>query len=206
MDEKRTDTTRRRFLKTLAVGAGGYALGSVLVQPKEAMGESFQGNLGKVPAEVRWAISSGGMVNYQLMNFKTLLDRVGRDKFVETVKKNSFALGGRSAGLAKKLGFTGNDANSFAAMCTAMVTVYYGPKQEYEIKEFTAQKVTVKCVNCSFWNAVQARKITEDLCSTNSQAWWSGFAHAVNPKLTSTLVKARPLGDSVCEWAIELKA
>ena len=206
MDRRISDTTRRGFLKTLAVGAGGYALGSVLIQPMDAMGESLQENLGKVPIEARWAISSDGLVNYQLSNFKALLDTVGRDKFIETVNKNSFFLGTQSAGLAKKFEFTGSGAKSFAAMSTAMVTVYYGPKQEYTIEESTPEKVTVKCVNCAFWNAVQTRKITEDLCSTNSQAWWSGFAQAVNPKLTSTLVKARPLGDSVCKWAIELKA
>ena len=206
MDKIKSDTSRRGFLKTLAVGAGGYALGSVLIQPKEAMGESLQENLGKVPMGTRWAISSGGLVNYQLSNFKSLLDKVGRKKFIETVEKKSAFLGARSAGLAKKLGFTGNDAKSFAAMSTAMVTVYYGPKQEYAIEVFSAEKVTVRCLNCLFWNAAQARKITEDLCSTNSQFWWGGFAQAINPKLTSTLVKARPLGDSVCEWTIELKA
>jgi len=49
-------------------------------------------------------------------------------------------------------------------------------------------------------------KITEDICSSGSQYMLDGLAKALNPKLTSTLVKARPLGDSVCEWVIELKA
>jgi hypothetical protein len=170
------------------------------------MGQSLQGYLGKVPMEARWAITSGGMVNLQISNFKALLHKVGREKFTEIVKKSSFSMGARNSGLAKKFGFTGNDAKSIAAMSTALVTVYYGPKQKFAIEESTAEKATVKCVNCSFWNSMQARKITDDLCSTHSQSWWAGFAQGINPKLTATLVKARPSGDSVCEWAIELKA
>ncbi len=68
------------------------------------------------------------------------------------------------------------------------------------------EKARIKCINCAFWNAVQAQKITDDLCSVHSQYYWEGFAKALNAKLTSTLVKARPLGDSVCEWVIELRA
>lgn len=205
MDKKCFEETRRGFLKTLAVGAGGYALSSVLIQPKEAMGQSLEGYLGKVPMEARWAMTSGGLVNLQISNLKGLLDKVGRVKFTEVVRKSSFSLGTRNAGVAKKFGFTGNDAKSIAAMSTALVTVYYGPKQKFAIEESTAEKVTVKCINCSFWNSVQAQNITDDLCSIQSRYWWAGFAQAINPKLTSTLVKARPLGDPVCEWAFELK-
>jgi len=53
---------------------------------------------------------------------------------------------------------------------------------------------------------VQAKKITDDLCSSNSHYYWEGCAKAINPKLTSTLVKARPRGDSLCEWVFELQA
>jgi len=133
VDKKLSDATRRGFLKTLAVGAGGYAVGSLLIQPKEAMGQSLQGYLGKVPMEARWAITSGGMVNLQISNLKALLHKVGREKFTEIVKKSSFSMGARNSGLAKKFGFTGNDAKSIAAMSTALVTVYYGPKQKFAI-------------------------------------------------------------------------
>ncbi|MFH0812152.1 MAG: hypothetical protein V2A69_04870 [Pseudomonadota bacterium] len=64
----------------------------------------------------------------------------------------------------------------------------------------------MKCINCAFWNTAKAMKITDDLCSANSQYALGAFAKALNPNLTSTLVKARPFGDSVCEWVIQLKA
>ena len=38
MFTKVSSTNRRGFLKGMAVGAGGYALGSLLTHPKEAMG------------------------------------------------------------------------------------------------------------------------------------------------------------------------
>ena len=48
--DKASFTNRRGFLKTVAVGAGGYALGSLLIQPKSAYPQSIEGNLEKIPA------------------------------------------------------------------------------------------------------------------------------------------------------------
>ena len=80
------------------------------------------------------------------------------------------------------------------------------PAQKYEIEESTAEKARVKCNECAFWNAVQARQINDDLCTTLSKYYWECFAKAVNPKLITNIVKARPLGDSVCKWVNDLKA
>jgi len=109
-------------------------------------------------------------------------------------------------GFADTLGFTGNDAKSMAAIMPAIIILFNGPQQKFEIEEATAEKARVKCINCERWNAMQQMKITDDLCSAGSQYMWEGFAKAMNPKMTSTLVKAKPRGDSVCEWVIELKA
>jgi hypothetical protein len=62
MNTKIDSTSRREFLKGLAVGAGGYALGSMLIHPKEAMGQSIEGNLAKVPIEARWEVAAGGLI------------------------------------------------------------------------------------------------------------------------------------------------
>ena len=198
-------SSRRGFLKGLAAGAGGYALGSFLIHPNEAMGQSIESYLGKVPMEARWNLAAGGFVKWQADFSKTLLDKEGREKFQEQSKKINYAAGPASKALADRLGFTGNDAKSAAIIIPAVITVWYGPKTKFEMEEATAEKARIKCVNCELWNAVQARKITDDLCSVHSQYWWDGFVKAINPKMTSTLVKARPRGDSVCEWVIELK-
>jgi len=206
MNTKIYSPGRRGFLKGLAIGAGGYAIGSLLIHPKEAIGQSIQGNLGKVPMEARWSIAAGGLVGYQVNLAKTILDKEGREKFLEHTKKNSPVIGARGKGLADRFGFTGNDAKSAASIIPAVITIFYGPGQKYTIEEATAEKARVKCINCAFWNAAQAQKVTDDLCSALSQYSWEGRAKAINPKLTSTLAKARPLGDSVCEWIFELKA
>ena len=205
MNTKIDSTSRRGFLKGMAVGAGGYALGSLLIHPKEAMGQSIEGYLEKVPMGDRWSAAAGGVIFWQVNFLKTLFAKEGREKYVEYLKKNSPLIGVRGKGFADRFGFTGNDAKSAAAIISATLTVSYGPQHKLEI-EATTEKARVKCSNCVFWNAVQAQKINDDLCSVHSQYWWDGFANAINPKLTSTLVKARPLGDSVCEWVIELKA
>jgi len=197
--------SRRDFLKGVVIGAGGYALGSSLIHPKEAMGQSIAGNLEKVSMETRWNITSSGVVSWQVNYFKRLLDTEGREKLVEFTKMQSPAIAAGSKGLADRFSFTGTDARSAATIIPALVTIYYGPQQKFEIDEATENKAVVKCVECAFWNNVQAKKITDDLCSSHSRYYWESFAKAINPKLTSTLVKARPLGGSVCEWVIELK-
>ena len=47
MNTKTDSPNRREFLKGLAVGAGGYALGASLIHPEEALGQSIEGNLEK---------------------------------------------------------------------------------------------------------------------------------------------------------------
>jgi len=206
MNTRIYSTSRRGFLKGLAVGAGGYALGSFLIHPKEAMGQSIEGYLEKVPMETRWDLAAGGFVRWQADFCKTLLDKEGREKFLEHSKRIFYAAGPGSKGVADRLGFTGNDAKSAAIIIPAVITIWYGPKTKFEIEEATSEKARVKCTNCAFWTYVQAKKITDDICSAKSRYYWEAFAKAINPKLTSTFVKGRPLGDSVCEWVIELKA
>jgi hypothetical protein len=46
-------TSRRGFLKGLALGAGGYALGSLLIHPKEAVGQSFVKTYQEIMAAIR---------------------------------------------------------------------------------------------------------------------------------------------------------
>jgi hypothetical protein len=193
-------------LQGLAIAAGGYAFGSMLIHPKEALGQSIQGNLEKVPMEARWNLASGSFVSWQVDFYKRVLDTEGREKFLEFINKNSTLIGSRLKVIADQLGLVGNDSKSAAEIMPVMVTIFFGSQQKYELEEATASKARVKCINCTWWTNVQAKKMTDDLCSAYSKYTWEAFAKAMNPKLTSTLVKARPLGDPVCEWVIELKA
>lgn len=198
-------TSRRGFLKAIAFGAGGYAVGSMLIQPTAPFAQSLEDNLVKIPMETRWAIASGSFVYVQTNIDKALLDKVGQEEYNKIKKETGLAMGARNKKRAESFGFTGNDAKSVAAMATALVTMYYGPKQKYEIISTSAEKASVKCTNCSYWDTLQARKITDDTCSAFSQSWWEGFASAMNPNMTLKLVKSRPMGDSICEWAFALK-
>ena len=197
---------RRAFLKGLAIGAGGYALGSHLIHPQAAMGQSIPESLGRIPMEMRWRIASNSTVINEVNWAKALLDKEGREKYLEIRKRFSPAGGASAKKLAESFGLTGNDAKSAAAIIPAMVAVYYGPQQKYEIEENSAEKARVRCLECSFWNQAQRRNITDDLCSLHSRLHWQGFAEALNPNLKVAMLKAKPLGDPVCEWLIELKA
>jgi hypothetical protein len=198
--------TRRDFLKGVVVGAGGYAIGSPLIQPKEAMAQSIEGYLGKVPMEARWDVSSSAFLNFTANYFKTLYDQGGKENYVEFMKQSGRRAEAGYKGIADRFGFSGNDAKSAAAIIPTIVALSFGPRQKCEIEEATAEKARVKCVNCAFWNVTQVMKITNDLCSSWSRYAWEGRARAINPKLIVTMVKARPLGDSICAWEFELKA
>jgi hypothetical protein len=198
--------SRRDFLKGVAIGAGGYALGSSLIHSKEAMGQSIEGYMEKVPMETRWDLASVAYITTSINYYKTLYDQGGKEKLVEFMKQRGRIAEAGYKAIADRFGFTGNDAKSAAAIQAALVAFNYGPRQKFEIEEATAEKARVKCTNCAFWNAVQGMKITDDLCSALSQYVWEGRAKAINPKLTASLVKARPRGDSLCEWMFELKA
>jgi hypothetical protein len=169
------------------------------------MGQSIEGYLQKVPMEDRWNYAAGALIYWQVLYLKEIYDTKGREKYLEHWKKISPLAAARGKINADRLGFTGNDAKSAASIIPAMITQAYGPQQKYEIEEATVEKARVKCIHCALWNGLQAQKITDDLCSVHSQYFWEGFAKAINPKLTSNLVKARPFRDSVCEWVIELK-
>jgi hypothetical protein len=62
MDAERLSTSRRGFLKGLALGAGGIALGSSLILPDEVMGQTYEEYMAKAPMEARWNLASGGMI------------------------------------------------------------------------------------------------------------------------------------------------
>ncbi len=206
MSTKIGSTSRRGFLRGMAAGAGAYAISSLLIHPREAMGQSIEDCLEKVPMGTRWNIAAGGLIFWSVSYLKEIYDTKGREQYLEHWKKTSPLVAARSKGNADRLGLTGSDAKAAVAIITASLIIVYGPNQKFEVEEATAERARIKCVNCELWNAVQARKITDDLCSVHSQYWWDGFVKAMNPKMISTLVKARPRGDSDCEWVIELKA
>lgn len=168
--------SRRGFLKGLVIGAGGYALGSLLTHPKEAMGQSIQGYLEKVPMETRWDFATGSAIGLRVDYYKKLIDTEGREKFLQYIQKGATAAGAGSKGLADSFGFTGNNAKSVAVIIPAVITIFFGPKQQFEIGQTTENKARVKCIECAFWNGIQAKKITDDICSAESQYYWGHLA------------------------------
>ncbi len=204
-DTKVTSPSRRGFLKGMAIGAGAYAFGSSLIYPQLAFGQSIEGYLEKIPMETRWKIATFQNGSNSARLWKASFDKAGREKYIEGTKQMSLKSGAQLKGLADSLGLTGNDVKSMAAMMAALM-ITLNPQQKFELGEETSEKASLKCINCEIWNAMQKMKITDDICSTGSQYLYEGFAKALNPKITSTMVKARPRGDSVCEWVFELKA
>lgn len=205
MNTKICPLSRRGFLKGVAIGVGGCALGSSLIHPLEALSQSTAGSLEKIPMEVRWKFASGANVSTAVNLMKYSYDKEGQEKYNERSKIRSLGQGAKMTGLANYLGLTGNDAKSIVVIWSTLLPLWSGPDQKYEIVEATAENARVKSINCVYWNTMQQMKITDDICSVGTQYLFEGFAKAMNAKMTSTLVKARPRGDSVCEWGLQLE-
>jgi hypothetical protein len=205
MNTKICPLSRRGFLKGVAIGVGGCALGSSLIHPLEALSQSTAGSLEKIPMEVRWKFASGANVSTAVNLMKYSYDKEGQEKYNERSKIRSLGQGAKMTGLANYLGLTGNDAKSIVVIWSTLIPLWSGPDQKYEIVEATAENARVKSINCVYWNTMQQMKITDDICSVGTQYLFEGFAKAMNAKMTSTLVKARPRGDSVCEWSLQLE-
>jgi len=81
--------SRRRFLRTLVAGAGGYAMGSLAIHPEETIGQSIPRYLGGVSMESRWEAAASALVNWQITFLKMLLDKDGREKLFQYTKEQS---------------------------------------------------------------------------------------------------------------------
>ena len=82
MDTKVSSKSRRGFLKGMAAGAGAYALGSSLIYPQLALGESIEGYLGKVPMETRWDMAASGLIYWAVTYYKEVYDTKGREQYL----------------------------------------------------------------------------------------------------------------------------
>jgi hypothetical protein len=206
MNARTHSPSRRKFLRALAAGAGCYSIGFPFVHPFEAEGQSNEHFLEQLSMPSRWAIAASGSVYNSVSFSKYRYDKEGQKKYNEDAKKRNQEAGAEMLKFAFGHTWTGHDPKSMAAILPAVITLFNGPQQKYEIEEATTEKARVKCTHCAIWYAMEEMKITEDLCSMGCQFMWKGFSEAMNPKMTSTLVKIKPQGASVCEWVIELKA
>jgi len=194
---------RRDFLKALALGTGGLALGSLFPHPAGAIDPA---TLKEIPMETRWASVGRSYTWIDTMYAKALLDEVGR-KRMEEIQKKIYTTAGKGLKLrADAFGLSAQDAKGAAEVIQTLKIISNGPETKIETVEATAERAVVRCLECGFANRRKQMGITDDLCSVFSQAWWDSGAKSFNPKLTGTLTKAMPWGDPYCEFVIELQA
>jgi len=194
---------RRDFLKALALGAGGLAVGSLFPDPAGAIDPA---TLKGIPMETRWASASRSYTWVDTMYAKALLDEVGRKRMEEIQKKIYTTAGKGAKRRADALGLSAQDAKGAAEVLQTLHIMGNGPEDKIETVEATAERAVVRCLECPRANRRKEMGITDDLCSVFSPAWWDNAAKSFNPKLKATLTKAIPWGDPYCEFVIELQA
>jgi len=163
------------------------------------------GEIEKVPAETRWIIATQGLTGVIVAIAKVLRDVVGQEKYNEIWPQIWAEAGKGSKQVADAFGLAGGDAKSAAETVMLVSVVAMGPEVKAGIVEATAEKAVVRSTGCPYWNRMKELGISDDLCSLSDPAYFNAFAKSLNPKLTLTLTKALPRGDSYCEWVYELQ-
>ena len=159
----------------------------------------------KVPAETRWTIATKALTGAVIATGKALRDALGQEQFNEVWGRIWAEQGKASKQIAESLGITGDDAKSAVEAFQSIVTVAMGPEFKWETIEAAPERVVLRCTECAWWNRQQELGIPGDLCSSADPAFCNAFGKSLNPKLTVSLTKARPKGDSYCETVWELQ-
>ena len=202
-NERMVCRARRDFLKTLALGAGGLAVGPLFPRPAGAIDPA---TLQEIPMETRWTSVARSYTWLDTMCAKALFDGVGREK-MEEIQKNIYTMAGKYCKRrADALSLSAEDAKGAAEAMQVLKTISNGPDTKIETVDATAERAVVRCLECPFANRRKEMGIKDDLCSVFSQAWWDNGVKSLNPKLIATLTKAMPWGDRYCEFVIELQA
>lgn len=82
-----------------------------------------------------------------------------------------------------------------------------GPEWEFEYPEVTRERTVIRVNKCPWWERYTEYEVRPEFipCLPTCEVEIGEGIKAVNPKITHELTKARPRGDSYCEWVYEFK-
>ena len=159
----------------------------------------------KVPAETRWTIATQALTGAMVVTSKALRDALGQERYNE-IHGQIWAEQGKAAKqIADALGLAGGDAKSVAETNVLVTLVAMGPEIKTETVEATEERAVLRNTECPWWNRFKELGISEDLCHVACAAYWDALTKSLNPKVTVSLTKAMPRGDSYCELVYELQ-
>lgn len=159
----------------------------------------------KVPAETRWIIATKALTGAVTALAKAMRDALGQERSDEVGAQIWTEQGKAAKQIADTLGLAGEDAKSAAETAQSVIIVAMGPEFKFETVEATAEKAVIRLTGGPWWNRFKELGISEDVCSVPCAAFWDALTKSLNPKLTVSLTKAMPRGDSYCEWVLQLQ-
>jgi len=82
-----------------------------------------------------------------------------------------------------------------------------GPEWEFEYPEVTRERAAIRVTQCAWWERYKENEVRPEFipCLPTCEVEIGEGLRVINPKITHELTKARPRGDSYCEWVYELK-
>jgi hypothetical protein len=176
--------------------------------------------LEKIPAEKRWALTSKFLSSIHVIQGEKITapiigkgeDIVAPVKGAETwTEINVQIFGGFFKWWWPRLQEMFNiqvenaeDAVKFLYVTTALQS---GPEWEFETHEVTRERAVVKVNKCPWWERYTENEIRPEFipCLPTCDEEIEEGIKAVNPSIRIKLTKARPRGDTYCEWVYKLK-
>ena len=185
------------------------------------MGETSKKLLENIQTETCWALTAKFLITFAILRgSKTLVPLLGKDEGIfapvwglEKFEEINTSVWGDQAIKQFYLWVKGTfnipveDAIGAIKLVTAANKLQSGPEWELEYPEATRKRAVVRAIRCPYWERYNEQGVNPEVrpCLPICEVKIVETAKAINPKLTCTLTKGRPRGDSYCEWVYEFK-
>ena len=176
--------------------------------------------LEKIPSERRWEITSKILTSLIVMRGEKIIAPSlgkgegiishiwGAERWVD-INEKIFGDGGAFLFPMFRDMFNIQVENAVDAAKFNYVTasLQSGPEWEFEYPGVTRKRAALKVTKCPWWERYTEYEVRPEFipCLPTCEVEIGEGLKAVNPKITHELTKARPRGDSYCEWVYELK-
>ena len=176
--------------------------------------------LEKIPPEKRWAITAKLLTSLNVIQGeKNTAPIIGKGENINSPVKgaetwteiNTKIFGGFFkwwwTRVQEMFNIQVEDAADAVKFVNVTAPLQSGPEWEFEYHDVTRERAAIRVTKCPWWERYTEYEVRPEFipCLPTCDVEVGEGTKAVNPKITVKLTKARPRGDSYCEWVYEFK-
>lgn len=159
----------------------------------------------KIPAEVRWQITSKGLSGAVMALGNALKEAVSEGKYHEVVQVLWYQAGKSMKDFIDAFGLPVGDARQIEEATRLASIVSMGPEFEYEVIEAGQDRCVARISKCPWNERRNEQGIGFDICTQGHGSWGEGLVESANPDFTYRVSESMPRGAPYCEVIIERK-